>query len=356
MTTTPSPSLFRRSLTWFFLAALGNLAVILFVSIASLSPVSIPASDAWEFLGRFAEPMYAPELLIFTSLVSVLSGLRIARDDSEGKEAARLIAWAVRVALAFILSFAVVIIAVAPENLSTVLFAVLLGFVTFVLAERLAPPAKISTEERFQDAEKDLRMRSSWATDALGQRWRDDARGPIWPLVALLFAVPAIVQSAISSILAWWIWDSSIALSGEWIFLSLVTSYGSVILTFAWLSTADKAESTQVRSWLGITGAVFGCVTSIAFAGAFIFSNTRSAPIGWLTLTVTAVHALALWGPLRLYPRRMLRRIEISLTDRHLHRVARRHSATREAWEAERAAASTGRGLWRGLFSGSRQD
>lgn len=354
MSTSATPSLFRRSLTWFFLALLGNLAVILFVYIASLSPVSIPASDAWEFLGRFVKPMYAPELLIFTSLVSVLSGLRIARDDSEGEEAARLIAWAVRVALAFILSFAVVIIAVAPESLATVLFAVLLGFVTFVLAERLAPPAEISTEERFRDAEKDLRMRSSWAADALGQRWRDDARGPIWPLVGFLFLAPAIVQSVLSSLLASWIWDSSVAFTGEWIFLSIVTSYGSVILSFAWLSTADKSESTQIRAWLGITGAVLGWFTSIAFAGAFIFSNTRSAPIGWLILAVTAAHTLALWGPIRLYPRRMLRRIEISLTDRHLHRVARRHSATREAWEAERAAAASERGFWRGLFSGSR--
>jgi hypothetical protein len=355
MTTSPTPSLFRRSLTWFLLAALGNLAVILFVSIASLSPVSIPASDSWEFLGRFAGPMYAPELLIFTSLVSVLSGLRIAGDDSEGKEAARLIAWAVRVALAFILSFAVVIIAVAPESLATVLFAVLLGFVTFVLAERLAPPAEISTEERFHDAEKDFRMRSSWASEALGQRWRDDARGPAWPSAVVLFVAPTIVQAVLSSVLVSWIWDSSIAFTGEWIFLSIVTSYGSALLTLAWLSTADKAESTQVRAWLGITGAAMGVATSIAFAGAFIFTNDRSAPIGWLILAVTAVHALALWGPLRLYPHRMLRRIQISLTDGHLHRVARRHSATREAWEAERAAAASARrGFWGGLFSGSR--
>ncbi len=323
-------------MSWFVLAATGNVAVFGVVLMLSMSPLSVPVEESFAFLFRFVDPLYAPELLIFTSIPGVLGALR-ANDvsDSERDEAVRLIAWAVRVVLTFVLMFAVVILAVAPENLATVLLAVLLGFVTFVLAERLAPPLPLSVRQRLLKADDDLSIREMRADAALGPDWhRLATRRSVMIIIAFALA-PVVVQLVAGVVAASLLWSPAFAFSSDWIRVMLLTTYGSVLLTFTWLLTADRTESSQARRWKGITGAVVSVGASAAFASAFVFAGGRSWVIGVLILAVTGLQALLLWTPADWFGSRLLTSVAATTTSRHLERATRAYAPVFLADEAK---------------------
>lgn len=308
---------------WFLLAAAGNLTILWVVFILSTSPVSIPASESMGLLASLAEPMYAPELLLFTSIPGLLSGLRVnGASDSERDEAVRLIAWAVRVAFTFVLMFAVVVVWVSPQTVGTVLFALLLAFVTFVLAERLDPPVSTPIGLRHQKANQDLAAREFRATQSLGRGWHQHTTRWAWAIVAVFALSPVLLQTVLGAVIANVLWGPEVGFSPGLLAMLAMTALGPVILTFAWLAMADKAESIQARAWLGVATAALGMTASIAFASAFLFADDGSAPIGVLILAVTALQAAALWAPADWPGRRLLSRVAATLTSRHLERLA----------------------------------
>ena len=117
-----------------------------------------------------------------------------------------------------------------------------------------------------------------------------------------------------------------------------VTAYGPVILTFAWLATADKADSSQARAWRGSAFAALGAAASIAFASVFLFANERTAPISIMILVVTVVQAAALWAPIDWWGRRLLSRVASTMTSRHLERRTRAYAPVYLAWEEQQEA------------------
>lgn len=346
-----APSILRRTTGWFSLAAAGNVAILGVVFILNTPPASIPASESLALLASVAEPMYSPELLLFTSIPGLLSGLRVnGASDSERDEAVRLIAWAVRVAFTFVLMFAVVNVVVTPEKLGTVLFALLLAFVTFVLAERLDPPVPPPIEQRFRKADQDLALREFRANEALGVGWHKNTTRWAWAIVALFAVSPAVLQTVVGAVIASVLWGPEFGLSAEWLIVPAVTAYGSVILTFAWLATADKAESGQARVWLGTASGALAGAASITFASIFLFSNERSAPFGIMILAITALHAAALWIPIDWPGRRLLLRVAATLTSRHLERSTRGYAPVYLAWEEQQRTSGEVPPARRGLF------
>lgn len=337
MSASVSPSVIRRTSAWFILAFAGNIAVIGFAFIMSASPVSIPFIQTLQFISPFVLPMYAPELLLFTSLLSALVGLRVSNEDADGREAARLIAWAVRVALAFVLSFAVVVVVVDPHRLASVLFAALLGFVTFVLAERLAPPEPQTAKQRYRRARDAVALRESRANAALGQGWRDGPRKHVWSRFICFILTPVVVQTALGVWISAGIWNSSaFVFRPGWIAVCAFTAYGTLLLTFAWATAADKAESPQVRLWVSGAFTIVGAAASVAFASIFFFTVPNAAGLGWMILTISAVHALVLWSPIAPLRPRVLRDVAATMTARNLGRTEARRDTLRAMWQAEK--------------------
>ncbi|MFB7249276.1 hypothetical protein [Microbacterium sp. NPDC056234] len=353
MSTPPMPSILIRTTSWFVLAAAGNVAIIGIIFILNTTPISVPASASLEVVASFALPMYSPELLIFTSIPGLLSALRVnGASDSERDEAVRLIAWAVRVALTFVLAFAVVVVVAAPDQLATVLFAALLGFITFVLAERLDPPIPAPIEQRYLKADQDLAVREIWANEALGQRWHQNTTRWPWLIVAAFIIAPVILQTALGVAIGSMLWGADFGLSAKWAVVPAVTAYGSIILTFAWLSTADKADSPQARAWRGRAFSVLAVLTSVAFASAFLFSGTDSVLVGVLILGITALQSAALWAPVDWKGRQMLSRVAATITSRHLERTTRAYAPIYLAWDEHSGEAEVSPTWIRRLFHG----
>lgn len=327
MSISPSTSVLRRSASWFVLAVAGNLVILCAVVNIDTPPLNIPLTESLQAIATFAAPMYAPELLIFTSIPAFLSGLRtVGRSGSERDEAVRLIAWAVRVALTFVLMFAGAVVAVKPQMLATVLFAALLAFITFVLAERLDPPVPASVETRLLNADRDLAIREARAVEALGRNWHEDTTRWWWVIVGLFLLAPVAVQTAAGVSAAVLLWGPEFGLSGGWIVVPLMTSFGSVILTFAWLMTADKADSAQARAWRGWAFAALAGIASVVFAAVFFVPRSDSAPIGVIILTITALHGAALWIRADWWGERLLHRVAATFTSRHLERITRAYA------------------------------
>lgn len=339
MSASPIPSILRRTTSWFILAATGNVAILGVVFMLN-ALLAVPAAESLGVVASFAQPMYAPELLVFVSIPGLLTALRVnAASDSERDEAVRLIAWAVRGALTFVLMFAVVIVVVTPQQLATVFFALLLSFVTFVLAERLDPPIPAPIEQRYLKADRDLALREFWADEALGRGWHESTTRSAWAVVALFIVAPVVAQTVLGAIIGSLTWGMDFGLSAKWLFMAGVTAYGPVILTFAWLSMADKADSSQARVWRGSAFAALGAAASIAFASVFLFANERTAPISIMILLVTLVHAAALWAPVDWWGRRLLSRVAATMTSRHLERRTRGYAPVYLAWEEQQTAA-----------------
>lgn len=331
------PSLFRRTLLWFLLALLGNIAIVALSVVASTPPANLPPLAVLHFLHPFAAPMYSPELLFFTSVLGALSGLRMAKGEADD-DAARLIAWGVRVTLAFVLSFAVVIVVVTPHRLAIVLFAVLLGYVTFVLAEHMTPPKTRTLKERLRSAQEDLAAREGWAAASLGQGWRKTtSRSGL--RFALFAVIPMVVQMGLSLWISSIIWGPSAVWSAQWIAACAMMTFGMLILTAAWLMGADKAEAPQLRAWLTVSFAALGAGASAALAIVFFTESADAAPLGWLILGMSAVWALVLWN--RRFRPSALIDVAVTLTARHLDRTSKHEAALRAAWEAEKTGATS---------------
>ncbi|WP_143740695.1 hypothetical protein [Microbacterium sp. SZ1] len=310
-----------------WIAATGNLTIVLAAVMASTPPVSLPIATVFEFLFPFVSGLFSPELLIFTTLISVLSGLGLTRENTgELREAARLIAWAVRVALALVLSFVVVVVVVDPHVLPEVLFALLLGFVTFVLAERLDPPAALSAEAESDQRVRDLRSRQLWARSALGARWTPVSARRAWWGFAALATAPVAVQALLGVVLAIAVKGGAFGLSPHWWPVPLLAGYGSIIYSLAWLSTADKAESPQARAWRGWAFATIGVLANAAFAYTF-FGVVDFALMGWLVIVISTLHGVALLFRWPKFYRVALDAVSSSLTARHLTRAEQRLAA-----------------------------
>lgn len=345
-----SLSLFHRVSVWFLMAAMGNIVVAVVVFVLWRSPLGISAVDSMNFIHTFASPMFAPALLIFASAPSILLALGRGRQPDEDMDAGRLIARAVQFALTFVLSFAWVMIGSEPTALATVLFALLLGFVTHVLAEWIAPPVMPSAEKRYRDALSDSSRREAWA-QASGVCCAPGATKRLWPTLTL-FAVAPIAAMAIAGVAySTLTWGPGWGLAGPTVLMMAACGFGAAALTLAWASMADKADSPSARAWRGGTIIFYGVLASTAFAAVFFSAGPGAAVIGWMILCVTAAQAVALWLPAPWVGHMALRRVATTMTSRHLDRVDSFLAQAKQARDTELAEYRRSLPFWKRLRS-----
>ncbi|UJP09386.1 hypothetical protein L2X99_13240 [Microbacterium sp. KUDC0406] len=343
-------SLFRRSSAWFILVGTGNLAILFLVLATWLSPLGIPVPDSVTFLHAFVGPMYTPTLLFFTSALSLLAALnKSGRSEDGDDDANRLIARAVQFALTIVLSFAIVMVAAEPISIAQVLFALLLGFVTYVLAERIAPPVVPSAEATFRKAQSNHARRVALANASLGSDWRHNLMRRVWPMVTLFAIAPVALLTVLGVLISSVMWSAELALSATSISLFATSSYGAAILAVAWLATADKTESPSSRAWRGGTFIVMGLFTSGALATVFFFAGESAQVLGWLIIVVTALQAAALWVPVPWVGAKVLKRVSVTITDRSLTKVEKALADARSEWVADLIAEREAEGFWRRL-------
>jgi len=346
----PSPSVVRRVIAWLLLVVVGNVAVGALVFVAAVSPLELPPSKSFAWLRPYVSPMYAPASLFFTSALSMLVSLR--RGDGADKLIAdeidngnRLIARAVQFAMTIVLSFAVVMVVTRPTDVAVALFGLLLGFVTYVLADRFAPPAVVSAKAQYRNAVADRVRRAQWAESALGTDWRRDLISRVLPAAVIFFAAPVVAMIVGGVIISSMIWGMAWGLSWSTIAVFFLISYGPIILTAGWFSAADKADSPTARGWRTAIFFVFAVGFSVAVSSVFFFSGSDAKGLSVFILTITAVQALVLWLPLPSAAHKTLRRIAATLTDRHLRRIEENEKAARTACIYERRS-TTG---WNGF-------
>ena len=315
------------------------MTIVFLVVIAWQSPLGAPPAESFAFLYRFVNPMFAPALLLFVSAPSLLVSLAnrpSADNDEDSTDANRLIARAVQFALTFVLSFATVMIAVEPTSLANVLFALLLGFITFVLAETLAPPKLSSAEMRYQLAMNDVARREVWAERTFGKvKLEEGPTSRVWLVTSLAILAPVFAMTAAGTLYAALAWGHVWAFSGDTMVMMAATSFGAIALTIAWLSMADRADSPSARAWRGGTFIFYGVLASVAFACVFFIAGAHTQGVGWLILFVTAVQAAVLWLPVPWGGRAALRRVAETLTARHLRTIRVTRDNARSAWEEE---------------------
>lgn len=346
------PSLFRRSAAWFILAATGNLSLGVLTFVAWASPLGLDPSDSLNFLGEYARPLYAPTLLIFTALLGIVMAVYsrsspTVDSEGEGEDAGRLIARAVQFALIFVLSFAGVIVATTPQSIGIILFACLLGFVTFVMAERLTPPRALTLKENERKLAAELTQSQARVDIALGPGWSQRIARRPRITVACALVVPVLVQVLATLIAAAVIWGTAFAFSPEGLFMFLISGIGQPLLTFAWYSMSDKAESPQARGWRGGALICFAVASSASVSSVFILAGPSVGIIGGLIVAVTALNALALWGPFAWPVRTLLRRVQASVSDRHITHAKVRHERARALWLAEHRDSLRRAPVWR---------
>lgn len=344
----------RRIIAWLLIPVLGNAGILGFAYVYSTPPFNTPFEETLAFLHELAAPVYAPTLLFFTAVLGVLSALQTrsraqAEADDESDEANRLIARAVQLALSVVLSFAAVVAIVDIASLRLVLFAVLLSFVTFVLADRIAPPRTISAEVRYQRATAALTRQQEWAERALGPSWNQEPFARIRPLALTAALTPVLLTSAAGFFIARAFAGVEFALSTQAIVVHVILAYGALLLLGAWYVMADKAESPQARAWQG--GGLIAVALLVAAALSSIFFSAEAAahPYGWLVLAATALQAVFLWAPRRWIWRRWLDRVSARITEKHLRRTRDALTSARAQWEAEQPSAGPLKRAVRGL-------
>ncbi|WP_460798157.1 hypothetical protein [Microbacterium sp. GXF0217] len=192
-------SLNKRVAAWFVPAAAGNVTIVFAVLMMSaLPPFTVPIDVSLQLLHTFVSPLHSTELLFFTtvlSLLAALSGQPVNDDSAEGN---RKIARALQLAMTVILSVAAVMIWSEPPSAAYVAFAILLGFVSYVLAERLAPPPLVSAEQRYLLATESHVHRAGWANRALGAGWQAAPRPRSWLVLTAYTICPIMGVMTVS--------------------------------------------------------------------------------------------------------------------------------------------------------------
>lgn len=341
-----STSLFRRRvLAWFVLAATGNITVLSLSFIAWQSPLHIPFDESLAFWHALADPMYAPSLLFFTSVLSMLSTLGGDRRSTE-EEGNRLVARAVQVALTLVLSFATVMVVVDPMAIANVLFAILLGFTVYVLAEQIAPPRLLSTEAVYHQAEAARARRNEWASESLEQQWRHDVTQRVWPTIAVFLLAPVVVMTGLGTSIAWRLWGPEWALAPKTVFTFALCSLGAVCLVGSWYSAADKTDSPSARAWRSGMAILISLFASGPLAWAFFSAGKGAQALGWLILSITVLQAAALWLPIPWAGQRALQRVAATVTHRRMMKIDEFYFSAREKWNVEREAKRASGSLW----------
>lgn len=350
-------SLGRKLAAWFVLAAGGNFTIVFaLVVLAELTPLNVSIDTSLEVLHAFISPLYSTELLFFTTVLSLLAALSGQPLNDAYAEGNRKIARALQLATTTILSGAAIMVWSQPTSAAFVAFAVLLAFVSYVLAERLAPAQLLSAEQRYLLAYQNHARRSRWANDALGAGWQTVPRQRTWPALTLYTICPIVVMTISGTLYSMITWGIEWATHPTTVVMMGLLSFGPILLTFAWIATANKADSPSTRRWTVSVFAAVGALASALFAGILFVAGPTVGGLGWLILAVTALHAIALWLPAPWIGRRKLVGVAAAFTSRSLERSSAARTEAGELWNDEQARAGKTSGFWERLLRSTAGD
>lgn len=329
-----------RVLGWFILVAVGNLGVLGVVYMVAQKPLSFPWHETVANIAAYAQQLFSPTLLFFTAVLGIVTSLypgsraKDAAVEEDTEHAERLIARAVQLSLAIVLSFAVVVTIDDPAQIANVLFAILLSFIAFALAESVAPPQRLSLEQEYRRARELSDRASRWASGALGAGWRQaPTRGFVWIIVALLaipVLVPFFLAVGITAILA----GAEIALDPRTLWAYALSMIGALPFTLAWLTATDKADSPRSRLWRSIFLHLLALAMVVLLSLVYFLGG---GPLWWVGLAVIGSGALAV--ALAYAPRPAIlvearRRVERRVTLPSLTRQEKAAAAAERTWLA----------------------
>ncbi|WP_314648771.1 hypothetical protein [uncultured Microbacterium sp.] len=303
---------------------------------AGLEPAAEAVSDA---MLAFAFPAYSPAFLFFTVILTVLerSGQSRATATADEVHADRLIAHSIRFALMVVLSFAVLVALARPTDLALVLFAALVGFVSIIRAEVMAPPRREDPAALFRLARDRQRSAERSAVSSLGAAWRAEGTARrVIPTLLLLLGISVVLPAAVIVTTASAIWGIDDAVTVNFVLMSVILMVGPAMLVFSWLSSADKSESRRSRGWRTAFLVFLSALGTLPIASLFLSSGPAWAWVGWVILGDAAVVALCLWTPIVPGLARARRRVERLCTQKRLGKLAGHAAAARMRWEAER--------------------
>lgn len=333
----------QRVLAWFALSVVGNLGLIVIAFVLSQPPFALPWDEIIANIATAAAPLYSPTLLFFTAILGVLSSLFPAARargrvpdsvEEDAEQAERLIARVVQLALTFVLSVAAVVILDDASQVAYVLFATLLGFITFALAERIAPPPTMTPEERFQKAQEYLDRIAGWADDELGQGWRDASTRGAWATLVALLIAPIAFPLAVVAIVTWILFGPEIAFAPMTLIVYAVSMFGTLTLVLSWLASADKADPPRSRLWRGIFLHILSGAAIATLSLPYLLEGNN---IWWVGFAVLGSGALALMllylpGPEWWHECRL--RLQRRLTSPQLRRAEKFRDDAKKTWEA----------------------
>lgn len=342
-----------RCVAWVVLAAVGNAVVLsipLTLRMAGLEPAAEAVSDA---MLAFALPAYSPAFLFFTVILTVLerSGQSRTMATADEVHADRLIAHSIRFALMAVLSFAVLVAVARPTDLALVLFAALVGFVSIIRAEVMAPPRREDPAALFRVARDRQRAAERSAVSSLGAAWRSQGIARrIMPTVLLLLGISVVLPAAVIVTTASVIWGIDDAVTANFVIMSLILMVGPAVLVLSWFSSADKSESRRSRGWRMAFLVFLSALGTLVMASLFLSSGPAWAWVGWVILADAAVVTLWLWTPIVPGLARVRRRVERLCTQKRLEKLAAHTTAARMRWEAERVPPPRGVRMLAGLM------
>ena len=332
-------TLAQRCALWVVFAVMGNLAVLSIpftLSIAGLEPVAARVFDATL---SFALPAYSPTLLFFIVILTILekSDRTGSEATSDETHATRLIANSIRFTLMIVLSFAATVAIARPAELALVLFAALVGFVSIVRAEVMAPPRQNDSEEIYLRARKNLIQAERSALRALGPSWwRSDIAKRSVPVLLVFFGAPIVIPATVVVVTASVIWGVDDALTTNFLTMTLILMVGPAMLVMAWLSSVDKSETRRSRGWRMAFLIFISAVGIIPMATLFLVSGPKWTWVGWIIIADAVIVALCLWTPLVPGLSPVRRRLERRWTLNRLEKLSASATAAKDRWEAER--------------------
>ncbi|MFD5224169.1 hypothetical protein ACFWHT_00970 [Microbacterium sp. NPDC058342] len=335
------------------LAATGNMLTSMAVFVLTLTPVSMTWVDLTDALAPFLLPAYAPALLIFTAILTVLEGRgeSAAVDEEDRSRGNRIIANAVRFGLMIVLSFAVLVVLIEPHVLAHVLFAVLLSFVAIVRAELVAPPRMLDPEARFRRAAEAKRNGELWAGEALTAGWRSLAKARTWPTVALFLTAPVVIPAIAMVLIGTLVWGPGVGVAPGFIAISLSSFFGPAVQVLAWMSSADKADSARARGWRRAFLTVMSAASSLTLTVVFCFSGKNTIWMGVVLLVTAVVTEAALRIPVRNRLGRARLAVEARWTLRHMERLEWVYRSASDEWRRSRTRPSVGVRVLTALFT-----
>jgi len=340
---TLSVSLAQRCAAWITLIGIGNLTVLAVPFVLSRLDLGQTWASVSAAIMPFVLPAYSPTLLFFTVILTILerSDRQPVTDAIDHAQANRLIANSIRLALLLVLSFGVLIVIARPTDVAVVLFATLVGFVSMVRAELMDPPRRLASEALYRRALLTQQDAERSAVRALGPEWRERSIAKrSTPTLVLFFATPVVLPAALILIVASIRWGIDDALTANFVIMSFVLMLGPAVLVMAWLSTADKSESSMSRGWRLAFLVLISCMGTLVLGGLFLASGREWAWVGWIVLGDAIVVALCLWLPMVPFVSERRRRVERLWTAKRLNRLNQITREARDQWRAELAPPS----------------